>query len=67
MYISRHKRAVLNAILRKKSSDEDKINRIMAIDFEKKNEELCDYVVEFNTYDQALEQLRKILGITEAE
>ena len=67
VYISRHKRAVLNAILRKKSSDEDKINRIMAIDFEKKNEELCDYVVEFNTYDQALEQLRKILGITEAE
>jgi hypothetical protein len=35
----------------------------MAIDFEKKNEELCDYVVEFNTYDQALEQLRQILGL----
>ena len=63
IYISRQKKAILAAILRKKSSMDDKINRIMAIDFEKKNEEICDFLVEFNTYPQALEQLREILGI----
>ncbi len=64
IYIDRQKKAVLNAILNKNSTVEDKINRIIAVDFEKKNAEICDYSVQFNTYEQALEQLREILGIT---
>lgn len=65
IYVSRQKKAVLNAILRKNSSMEDKINRIMAIEFEKKNAELCDFVVRFDTYEEAIKQLREILGIGE--
>lgn len=63
IYISRQKRAVLSAILRKNSSIEDKVDRIMAIEFAKKNAELCDFVVNFDTYDEALGKLYDILGL----
>jgi guanylate kinase len=63
IYIKRQKKAVLSAILRKNCSIEDKVERIMAIEFEKKNATLCDYVVQFDTYAEANKELRKILGI----
>lgn len=63
IHISREKKAILNAILRKNSSIEDKINRIMAIEFEKKNRELCDFVVSFDNYDEALDKLCELLQI----
>ena len=63
IYIKRDKRALMGSILRKNSSDEDKVNRLLAIEPELRNENLCDYVVQFDTYDQAIEQLRKILKI----
>ena len=63
IYIQRDKRALLNSILRKNSSYEDKINRILAIEPELKNAEICDYVIEFNNYADAENQLRKILGV----
>ncbi len=63
IYIKREKRAILSNILRKNSSIEDKVNRIIAIDSEKQNAGICDYIVEFDTYGEALEQLRHILNI----
>ena len=63
IYIKRQKKAILSAILHKKSSIEDKVERIMAIEFEKKNATLCDFVVQFDTYDEALRELREIIGI----
>lgn len=63
IYIKRQKKAVLSAILRKNCSIEDKVERIMAIEFEKKNATLCDYVVQFDTYAEANKELCKILGI----
>ena len=63
IYISRQKKAVLSAILHKNSSVEDKVNRIMAIEFEKKNAEICDFVVRFDTYDEAIEQIHEILDL----
>lgn len=63
IYINRRKNDILASILRKKSSMEDKIDRIMAIDFCKKNAELCDYVVQFDSYEDALDQLRGILSL----
>ena len=63
IYINRQKKAILKAILEKNSSVEDKVNRIMAIEFEKKNAEICDFVVRFDTYEEALGQLREILGV----
>ena len=63
IYIKRDKRALMGSILRKNSSDEDKVNRLMAIEPELRNENLCDYVVEFDTYDEAVEKLKDILKI----
>ncbi len=46
VYIKRDKRDLLNSILEKNSTNEDKVNRIISIDDERRNEEICDYVVE---------------------
>ena len=63
IYIRREKKALLSSILRKNSSNDDKVNRIVAIDFEEQNAAICDYVVEFDTYEQAVTDICKILGI----
>ncbi len=63
VYIQRDKKGILSNILRKNSSIEDKINRIVAIDAEKQNARICDYIVEFTAYDEAVEQLCRILGV----
>ena len=63
VYIKRDKKALMGSILRKNSSIEDKVNRLMAIEYEQQNAELCDYVVDFHTYDDAVEQLRGILNV----
>lgn len=44
VYIKRDKRELLTSILNKRGSVEDKVNRIISIDDEKRNEEICDYV-----------------------
>ena len=61
IYIKRDKKALMANILRKNSSVEDKVNRLTAIEYEVKNAALCDYVIEFDTYDEALAQLHSIL------
>ena len=63
IYIKREKKALLSTILRKNSSVEDKVNRIIAIESEKKNAEICDYIVRFDTYEEAVEQICGILHI----
>lgn len=63
IYIQRDKKALLSSILRKNSSVEDKANRIIAIDFENKNASICDYIIEFDTYDDAVAQICEILKI----
>jgi guanylate kinase len=45
----------------KNSSIEDKVNRLSSIDYEVQNAALCDHIVNFDTYDEAVEQLREIL------
>ena len=61
IYIKRERKALMANILRKNSSIEDKVNRLTAIEYEEKNAALCDYVISFDTYDEALDQLYRIL------
>ncbi len=63
IYIQRGKKELLASILRKNSSVEDKVNRIINIDAERKTAELCDYVVSFNSYEEAVAQIRRILKL----
>ena len=64
IYIKRDKKLLMSSILRKNSSIEDKVNRLIAIDAEKQNAEICDYVVKFSDYDEAVAQICKILNIS---
>lgn len=64
IYIKRDKRALLASILKKNSSIEDKVNRLIAVETERQNQEICDYVVKFDTYEQAVEQICEILKIS---
>lgn len=61
IYIKRDKKALMSNILRKNSSIQDKVNRLCAIDYVDKNAALCDYVITFDTYDEAVKQLKDIL------
>lgn len=63
IYIKRERKALMANILRKNSSIEDKVNRLTAIEYEEQNAELCDYVVEFEEYDDAVKQICNILGV----
>ena len=61
--MKRDKKALMANILRKNSSIEDKVNRLTAIEYEQKNMEICDYVVDFDDYDSAVEKLIDILNV----
>ena len=63
VYIKRDKKKLMATILRKNSSIEDKVNRLIAIESENKNAGICDYVVPFDTYDEAAEKILKILHV----
>lgn len=63
IYIKRDKKKLMANILRKNSSVEDKVNRLIAIESENKNAEICDYIVKFDTYDEAAEQIANILHL----
>ena len=65
IYIHRNKKALLRNILRKNSSIDDKVNRIIAIDSEDQTAKICEYIVDFDEYDQAVSQICKILNIEE--
>ena len=62
VYIKRDKRDLIETILEKNSTNEDKVNRIISIDDERRNEEICDYVVENNgDYDTIADDIIKML------
>ncbi len=61
IYIKRDKKALMANILRKNASIENKVNRLCAIDYEQQNADICDYVIDFQNYDDAVQQLSRIL------
>ncbi|MBE6636111.1 MAG: guanylate kinase [Ruminococcaceae bacterium] len=63
VYIKRDKRDLLSSILNKKCSNEDKVNRIISIDDEKRNEEICDFVIENTDPSAAADKILDLLGL----
>jgi guanylate kinase len=63
IYIKRDKKGLISNILRKNSSIEDKVNRIIAIESESQTAAICDYVVEFTNYADAVAQVNEILKV----
>ncbi len=63
VYIKRDKRDLLNAILEKDLSQADKVSRILALEAELQNAEVCDYVVNYQNCEQAVRQICEGLHI----
>lgn len=63
IYIKRDKRAMLTDLLNKDIPVEQKVNRLLAIDSETQNAQICDYTVSFDTYEDAAEQILSGLHI----
>ena len=63
IYINRDKRALLNSILEKEITTREKVNRLLALEAERQNAEVCDFVVNFETADQAVREICEGLNI----
>lgn len=63
VYIKRDRRELLASILSRNCSDEDKVNRIISVDDEKRNEEICDYVILNRNYEEAANEIMSILNL----
>lgn len=63
IYIKRNKRDLLADLLEKPLSRDEKVTRILALEAEQKNAEICDYVVNLESYDQAAEEILVGLGM----
>ena len=57
IYIKRNKKELLEALLEKPLSMNEKVSRIMALESEQCNEGICDYVVEMTDDDAAAEEI----------
>ncbi len=57
IYIQQTKEALLADLLNKPVSQEEKIQRIMALDAEQRNADICDYTVPVTTYEDAAEEI----------
>ena len=67
IYIKRDRREVLKDIVSRDLPVEEKVNRIIAIDSETQNAEICDYIVRVNSYEDAAKQICRGLHIEEGE
>ena len=63
IYVKRDKKQLLTSILEKETSTEDKVNRLLAIEADTRNAQICDYTVKFDNAEQAVSQIRQRLGI----
>jgi guanylate kinase len=63
IYIKREKRDLLTSILERDIPTQDKVNRLLAIEAEKQNAEICDYVVKMNTPEQAAQEICASLAL----
>lgn len=65
IYIKRDRKTLIESILKKNTDIQDKTNRILAIESEKCNLELCDYVVYNYDYSQSADEILEILKLDE--
>ncbi len=64
VYIKKDKRDLLRAILEEEGTVEDKTNRIISIDDEKQNEDVCDYAVENKDDLACAKEILSLLHLT---
>ena len=57
IYIQRDKKELIKTILDSNSTTEDKANRLLFIEAESRNAQICDYTVQYDTPEQAAENI----------
>ena len=63
IYIKRDRRAMLTSLLNKDIPVEEKVNRLLAIDSETQNAQICDYTVTFDSCEDAVDRILEGLKI----
>lgn len=63
IYVKKDKKALIENILNDNSTNADKANRIISIDDEKNNEEICDYVINNDDEILALNEIKELLKL----
>ena len=63
IYVKRDKRSLLASILEKDCPNADKVSRIISIDDERRNEDLCDHAVPGASPTQAARDVLEYLGL----
>ena len=63
IYIRRDKRALLTDLLQKQLSVEEKVCRLMSLEAEMRNADICDYTVEMTTAEEAAREIVKGLRL----
>ena len=63
IYVKRDKRDLLHSILEKEITNKEKVNRLLALEAERQNAEVCDYVVKFENCKQAVDQICEVLNL----
>jgi len=61
VYIQRDKRELLDALLKKPLSDQEKVSRLMALDAEMRNADVCDYTVTMTDSTETAREIMKTL------
>ncbi len=62
-YVKRHTRDILTTLIMEDSNIEDKVNRIISLDVEEKNESLCDFVINMDAgVNNAANQVMNLLS-----
>lgn len=64
VYVKREKKDLLTAVLEENMPTAEKVNRIIAMDGEIRNAQICDYVVKFENGRQAAEEICRTLEIS---
>ena len=65
VYIQRDKKELIKTILNNDTTTEDKANRLLFIEAESRNAQICDYTVQYDTPEQAAEQILRSLRVKE--
>ena len=63
VYIKQHRRDLLTSILQKDGSIEDKVTRIIAIDDEKRNKDICDHAVYHTGTNETADSILELLNL----
>jgi guanylate kinase len=57
VYVGKDKKSIISSIIERSASTDEKVKRILAIDNEKHNEQICDFTLSHNDIEKAVEEI----------